>query len=473
MPFSPGTLPTSGTYTLKLYVLANAPYEQGPGLKFQTVSVTYIKGGFQIGGTTYTYKNAWTWGGDPTGDIQKGVILDVGGQPFILVDPSFPAENYKWTVQNPITNNISAEIPGSSGTSDYDSLYFAYDNAIRWSGKCFLRGTMISTPSGHIAVEDMLPGMDILVFNHAGEAITQKIQWVGKGELRSSHTEDNMEKTPVRIIKDAFAENVPFKDCLLTPEHCVYLEGCFVPVRMLVNDRSIYYDISYDKYEYFHIELPEHSVIQSDGMFSESYLNTDEAVFFFSEGKSSEHFKSWQIDAAAPLQTDQAFVEPLYKRFSTRADKLNAPLQRRKTVSPSEPYITDKTGKKKFSSIIKGNRYIFEVHDKCDDLFISSVSSKPSEFLGPFIDDRRNLGLLVGEITIITPNKVITYTDHLEEQEINGWHSIEQQNKRWTNGNARLINIGEYEIDFIIIEIIDKSPSVKFDYFINDFSDAA
>ncbi|PHY94849.1 hypothetical protein CSR02_04105, partial [Acetobacter pomorum] len=99
--------------------------------------------------------------------------------------------------------------------------------------------------------------------------------WVGKAHatVRPELTDDEA-GWPVRILKDAIADGVPYKDMLITAEHCMFFKGKLVPVRMLVNGVSIFYDKSITSYDYYHVETEQHSVITADGMLTESYLDT-------------------------------------------------------------------------------------------------------------------------------------------------------------------------------------------------------
>lgn len=83
---------------------------------------------------------------------------------------------------------------------------------------------------------------------------------------------------PVRVMKNAISDGVPYKDMLITPGHCLFFYNCFVPVRMLVNGVSIFHDKSFHAYDYYYLETNPHSVITSDGMLTESFLKTKEGT---------------------------------------------------------------------------------------------------------------------------------------------------------------------------------------------------
>ncbi len=86
--------------------------------------------------------------------------------------------------------------------------------------------------------------------------------------------------------------------------------------------------------------------------------------------------------------------------------------------------------------------------------------------VGPFIDDRRNLGLLIGEITVIFPDRVEAMTRHLSESNLFGWHGVEAgQAMRWTAGQAVLpmAELADGRARILAIEIKAFGPYVAED----------
>ncbi|MBS1045776.1 hypothetical protein JK200_18025, partial [Gluconobacter cerinus] len=69
---------------------------------------------------------------------------------------------------------------------------------------------------------------------------------------------------------------------------------------------------------------------------------------------------------------------------------------------------------------------------------IVSNASRPCDVIGPFIDDRRELGVLVGTVTLFESNRIRTLTDHLHDAQLSGWSNVEEGTMRWTSGNALL-----------------------------------
>ncbi|MDG6095811.1 Hint domain-containing protein, partial [Acetobacter sp. AN02] len=188
---------------------------------------------------------------------------------------------------------------------------------------CFLSNSLINTPSGNTPVEDISIGDEIIAYVD-GVATPRRVTWSGQAHCNvRSHLPDDEAGYPVRLLKDAISDGVPFKDMLITAEHCLFFNGQFVPARMLVNGRSIFFDKSITSYDYYHIETEDHSVIMADGMLTESYLDTGNRRTFMQKGNvvsiGSSRNLTWD-DAAAPLGVNREFAEPLFRQAEARAE---------------------------------------------------------------------------------------------------------------------------------------------------------
>jgi len=102
------------------------------------------------------------------------------------------------------------------------------------------------------------------------------IIWVGR---RAVVPRDRSE-FPVRIVRHAIADNVPFQDLLVTQDHCLFLDDMFVPVRLLVNNRSIFIDETFVQFDVYHVETAIHSVILANGVMTESFLDVGNKMIF-------------------------------------------------------------------------------------------------------------------------------------------------------------------------------------------------
>ncbi|KAA8384422.1 Hint domain-containing protein [Acetobacter sp. DmW_136] len=350
-------------------------------------------------------------------DVSLGPSIKVSGNPFGLT----------WYIPKEWTNTSNPD--GTGGILI-----------------CYLAGSMIRTPNGDVAVEDLRVGDAVLAYGR-GEAEPRQIVWAGHAQATVNPTlADDEAGYPVRIVQDAIADGVPYKDMLVTPEHCLYFDGRFVPVRMLVNGSSIFYDRTFTSYTYYHIETPEHAVIMADGVLSESYLDTGNRTSFRSSGivlaSIGSKPRNWSVNAAAPLCTQKEFVQPLFEKIANRDNALgHAPAQPapRELLTDPDICLQTNTGKRIRAIKVQDGYYTFMLPENVQSVQIVSRASRPCDVEGPFVDDRRKLGVAIGQVTLCDTQNMQEISTHLQNEDIPGWYVLEHGGAaRWTNGNAML-----------------------------------
>lgn len=417
-----------------------------------------------VNGRTYKYDSSWAKDGSDififgSGGVNGGYYAisepNVDFSKYTYTNHSHGYPNY-WTVTSP--QGTATVLPFFDGSENYD-----FD-------PCFLAGTEISVCGSLQKVEDLAVGGQIDIFVD-GTAKQQTISWVGKSvrTVNSSFPDDEA-GYPIRILKDAISDGVPFKDMLITAEHCLFFDGKFVPARMLVNGRSIYFDKSITSYDYYHIETEAHSVIMADGMLTESYLDTGNRHAFTQKGNvisiGGSRNLTWD-DAAVPLDVSREFVEPLFRQAEARAiaagitQKGAAP---ELTEEANLHLITD-TGVSIRPAREHNGRIMFMIPTGVQSVRIASHASRPSDIIGPFVDDRRYFGVAVGDITLFEGNRSRTITAHLTDRELDGWNTLEWEDCRWTSGNG-LLPLGERHpnsVALIAIQIRKTGPYLATD----------
>ncbi|BAH98641.1 Hint domain-containing protein [Acetobacter pasteurianus] len=449
------TIPSSGDYILNFAIVDS----KGNVSNIQnSVEVTFNrKTSFTINGTTYTYN--YTWGAKGSEQI---ILGDTAGGYFLLTDASVNISNYTYTnysMGNSSTNHW--QINGTDGTSS--SVTFQNRDFV----PCFLAGTEISVNGATRKVEDLAVGdrIDVLV---NGKTEQKTVTWVGKStSVAAPFLPLDMAGYPVRIVKDALAEGVPFKDMLITPEHCLYLNGCFVPARMLVNGQSIFYDQSFTSYDYYHVETEDHAIITADGVLTESYLDTGNRRSFRQNGDVVAMPRTRNLtwdDAAAPLNVSRAFVEPLFQQFCARAQGMGLPLRTEAPVVTHESnlYLTAGNGRVIRPLRTEKNHTLFMIPAGIETVYIHSNTSRRNEAIGPFVDDRRTLGVLVGNASICHGNTTRTLTSYLHDEDLAGWNNVEFYPMRWTAGNACL-PLGHREpgtVALLALQILEAGPYI-------------
>jgi len=317
---------------------------------------------------------------------------------------------------------------------------------------CYLPGTLIRTANGDRVVENLMIGDLIAVWDARKEKeVLRPVTWVGRGfAVPRSGRPDDTSQHPVRILKDAVSPDVPSRDLLVTSEHCVYLDSAFVPVRMLVNGLTIRYEEDIGPYSYYHIETEEHSILWANDLRAESYLDTGNRYLFrmgASHEKCAPQEKNWQLDSAAALVTERDFVEPLYRKLLQRARELMptcSPPLPNLTSDPELMLHTDKG--QTIRPMRSANGWVtFMVPSCVSELWIHSRVSRPNETIGPFVDDRRQLGVLIGQMHIFASQGTLELDNHLREAELTGWRELDRNaTSRWTMGRA-LVRLAKTE----------------------------
>lgn len=301
---------------------------------------------------------------------------------------------------------------------------------------CFLAGTMIGTPSGEVAVESLRAG-DLVTVIEFGRPVTRPVTWVGGRSMRASDFHQRSDAFPIRIRQGAFAGNVPHRDLLVTAEHCILTEAGLTPARMLVNGASILIDRDIPDYDFFHVELEHHGILLSEGLATESYLDSGNRSLF--EGATSIVAVRPEHVLAAPLAVARAVVEPIWNRLADRARSLGLDVADRSdaaslTDQPDLRLLLD-DGRELPACWHDRQRHIFHIPRGARPLRLLSRSAVPAEVTGPFVDDRRTLGVAIDRLVLwnglherVVPQAGVA---------LGGWHRSPGETD-WTDGNAEL-----------------------------------
>ena len=343
------------------------------------------------------------------------------------------------------TSKVRLESDGNGGTELYT---------------CFLAGTRILTDRGEVTVEDLVVG-DLVATLVAGEITHRPIHWIGSRTLDRS-TIRRTGSHPVRFRAGALSDNVPHRDLLVTPEHCILVEGCLVPARMLVNGRSIFTDRSVGAFSFHHLELEQHGILIAEGLTTESYLDTgNRRIFAGPSGADPLEIQDRTPglrQACAPVQTERALVEPLWQRLDRRAVASGWPDQRPELELTRDPRLRLRLeGGRQLSALwTDGGRHIFHIPSGGKPVQLLSRVSIPAVVVGPFVDDRRTLGVQVS--TIVYWNGLLDTVMPAEAIDLEGWHAAEDA-LRWTDGAARLdLPVARGTDTFVEVRVVNTLP---------------
>ncbi|OYX26304.1 MAG: hypothetical protein B7Z10_03685 [Rhodobacterales bacterium 32-66-7] len=143
---------------------------------------------------------------------------------------------------------------------------------------CFTPGTLILTDRGEVAVETLVPGDRVMTRDHG----LQALRWVGKRRLSMLDLVAQPELRPVRIARGAFGPAGPDRAMLVSPQHRVLIEGAkaellfgeaevLVPAKHLVGQIEATRALPEEGVVYIHILFDSHEIVQSDGIWTESF----------------------------------------------------------------------------------------------------------------------------------------------------------------------------------------------------------
>lgn len=342
---------------------------------------------------------------------------------------------------------------------------------------CFLAGALIRTPDGTVPVERLKAGDEVCVWNSEKQKTEiRTLAWTGVGRAAvNAAASDDLAGWPIRICKDAIEQGVPSRDLLITSDHCLFIQGVFVPARMLVNNLSIIYDRTIQKFDFYHLESEGHAVIWANDLMTESYLDTGNRGGFEQTGKIVSFGAGpshWGQDSAAPLVTERKQVEPIFSSIASRARDMglcNQLAPRRLSKDP-DLHLRTEDGQIIRTVRTRNARSVFMIPTGVTTLKICSRASRPFDTLGPFVDDRRSLGALIGEITFFETTNTRVLDRHLQMPDLAGWADLEGKKSRWTTGEATLHLDREapHGLGVLALEVLSAGPYLEEEAVINE-----
>ena len=144
---------------------------------------------------------------------------------------------------------------------------------------CFGEGTLIDTPSGPRAVEDLRAGDWVTTFDDG----PQRILWISHSEFSwPGHSENEL---PIQIRAGALGPGRPARNLVVSPQHKVLLQDpdkdggvVLVPAKGLTTRPGIRVMRGRRSVTYYHMLLQSHAVLVSEGLPSESFYPGPQAL---------------------------------------------------------------------------------------------------------------------------------------------------------------------------------------------------
>jgi hypothetical protein len=196
---------------------------------------------------------------------------------------------------------------------------------------CFGRGTLIRTTDGAVPVEDLANGALVMTTKGA-----LPVKWVGRQTIRRNASASwHPSVVPVRVSRFAIDDQTPQRDLYLSQGHCLLVDGVLIPVKHLVNGRSIVFDdhaAMSETIEYFCVELDTHEVIFAEGTPAESFRYWGGQIAWDNLGEYQDLFGSEHamMSAFAPIcryNGGRAEVRALLRLAASRFVDVRDPIQ--------------------------------------------------------------------------------------------------------------------------------------------------
>lgn len=150
---------------------------------------------------------------------------------------------------------------------------------------CYLKGTLIATLRGRVAIEDLRTG-DLVFTQDRG---LQPVLWIGRTRVGLAGALQEPRIWPVQIAAGALGAGMPEQDLSVSPQHRMLVRSriaermfgvdeVFVAAKHLVGLPGITCEPVTEGFEYYHLLLADHAVIEANGVPSESLYTGEMAL---------------------------------------------------------------------------------------------------------------------------------------------------------------------------------------------------
>lgn len=297
--------------------------------------------------------------------------------------------------------------------------------SIAWQPSCYAAGTRILTPRGEVPVDALRPGEAVVTIDPHGARRIDIVRWIGRRQLDLSTHPDPDLAAPVRLRAGAIAPGVPTRDLLLSPDHCVLMDGHLIRAWRLINGVSVVQDYRCT-ITYLHVALDRHALLLAEGLIAESYLDEGHADFFRGTLIAPGPLHERPMESCAPFVPDDAFAERVWRRLAARAG-VQPPAHGLR--APRLRAIADD---RSLRPVAMGDHRIFPLPRGATHVRLVSDAMRPTD-ARPWADDRRRLGVAVRRIMLDGTRSLPLDDPRLGR----GWWAPEPGG-RWTDGDAYL-----------------------------------
>ena len=386
--------------------------------------------------------------GFTSGSTTSQAITNVAwGDEFIIDGANFTGDTATLTKGVlTVTNGATTVFTMSNVTLQSGSLATFVVNGSVIAAVCYARGTMIRTPDGEVAVEKLRAGKPVTIVQD-GEQLARQVRWLGHRRIDLTKHPRPETVAPIRIQAGAFADCMPHRDLVVSPDHAIFVDGKLICARQLVNGTTIRQETNWTAVDYYHVELDHHAILLAEGLPAESYIDTGNAGFFANSDAplvlrpdltDESAYPTREAGSCAPFVWDEANVQPIWQHLADRAAALGRPVPARETTVDSGLRLAAK-GRSIKPIYGTADLVIFALPRGASEVRLVSRAASPTD-TRPWMEDRRRLGVRVARLLLRSADEVREIpVDHPELAK--GWWAVERDGlamSRWTDGEAVL-----------------------------------
>jgi autotransporter passenger strand-loop-strand repeat protein len=349
------------------------------------------------------------------GGTAIGTTVNSGGTEIVSAGGSA----INTTVKDGGTLNVSS---GGSATGVINSGgNLTVEDGGTFVALCYAAGTRIATARGDIPVEQLIDGD--LVQTQSGDLTP--IKWLGHRSVDCRRHPRPWDVWPVRVRAGAFAEGLPRRDVVVSPDHSVFIEDVLIPIRYLINGATVVQE-QVERVSYWHVELHRHDVILAEGLPAESYLDTgNRGAFANADVAVQMHpdfaMKVWEARACAPLVMSGPARDRAHAALLERLPELGYSV----TEDPALQFLADDG--EPLAAQAFGEWLCIALPEGTTTLRVVSRQFAPAE-LDPASTDHRRLGVALTHLRIDHERLALDHPRFL-----GGWQACETK-LRWTDG---------------------------------------
>lgn len=229
-------------------------------------------------------KNLMTEGQDWSGHAEGMSLVNPDTGEYIIFNMSGEVLDFGQFADFPGTTKIG-EVDGESVATDPTAGFsYQYDAASRgyvykeaWV-PCFAAGTLVDTPAGQRAVEDLQAG-DLVMTQDRG---AQPVLLLRK-RVVIFDTDAAREQAPVEFKPGSLGHGLPMRPLMVSPQHRMLMvdqEGreVLAPAVGLCARPKVRRKLGMKQVVYYHILLDHHAIVMAEGVAAESLYASDEMM---------------------------------------------------------------------------------------------------------------------------------------------------------------------------------------------------